>query len=263
MLVVVVVAFAGPRLAPVDPLEQHVAQRLAPPGTTIREGGIYVLGSDQLGRDVFSRLLDGGRQSVSIALASVLLAALIGVTAGLVGGYFGGWIEGVIMRAVDIQLGFPGILLAITLVVVLGGGAVNLIIALGISRWVTYARMVRASALTLKHEEFVTAARALGAPSSRILVRHILPNAAGPVIVIASLHIGQIILAEASLSFLGLGVPPPAPSWGSMVNDGRNYLDNAWWIAAFPGLAIAALVVAAGTWGDSLRDVVSPSTQLV
>jgi peptide/nickel transport system permease protein len=173
-------------------------------------------------------------------------------------GYYGGTVDSVISRIVDIQLGFPGLLLAITLAAAFGPGLWNVILALGIARWTTYTRVVRSAVLTIKTEEYIQAARVIGARNSRILSRHILPNTLSSIIVIGALHLGQMILAESSLSFIGLGIQPPTPSWGAMINQGRQYITSAWWLIAFPGLAITTTVLALGMLGDAVRDVVDP-----
>jgi peptide/nickel transport system permease protein len=256
--VILLCVLAAPLLTPFDPRRQNILFRLKPAGTHVQNGRLALLGTDQLGRDIFSRILYGGRISFLISISAVVFALLVGVTLGLIAGYRGGAFDVVIMRLVDIQLGFPGLLLAITLAAALGPGITNVVIALGISHWTTYTRVVRSSVLTIKQEEFVQAARVIGCANTRILVRHILPNTLSSIIVIAALHFGQMILAESSLSFLGLGVQPPTPSWGAMINEGRQYITSAWWLTAFPGLAITLTVLAIGRLGDALRDLADP-----
>jgi peptide/nickel transport system permease protein len=208
---------------------------------------------------VFSRLLYGARVSLLVGVAAILVGGTLGVTAGLASGYFGGWIDDVLMRLGDIQLAFPFILLAIMFLVVLGPGLVNLIIVLGIGQWVTYARIVRAQTLSLREKEFVEAARAMGDTTSSIIFRTILPNIIAPLTVIASFNVASVILAEASLSFLGLGVPPEVPTWGSMLAQSRDQLiANKWWLAIFPGLAIVFTVLSFNIMGDWLRDFLDP-----
>jgi peptide/nickel transport system permease protein len=233
--------------------------RLAAPMDDGPNGATFLMGSDALGRDVFSRLLYGARVSLLVGVAAILVGGTLGVTAGLASGYFGGWIDDVLMRLGDIQLAFPFILLAIMFLVVLGPGLVNLIIVLGIGQWVTYARIVRAQTLSLREMEFVEAARAMGDTTSSIIFRTILPNIIAPLTVIASFNVASVILAEASLSFLGLGVPPEVPTWGSMLAQSRDQLiANKWWLAIFPGLAIVFTVLSFNIMGDWLRDFLDP-----
>jgi peptide/nickel transport system permease protein len=258
VVVMVLVVLAAPLIAPANPVQQNLLSRLKPAFTALPNGQVALLGTDQLGRDILSRILYGGQISLLISISGVGLAAAIGVTLGLLAGYYGGAVGAVIMRVVDIQLGFPGLLLAITLAAALGPGLLNVILALGIARWTTYARMVRSGVLTIKNEEFVQAARVIGARDVHIIVRHVLPNTVSSIVVIAALHLGQMILAESALSFIGLGVQPPTPSWGAMINQGREYLTSAWWLAAFPGLAIMLMVLALGLLGDAVRDYLDP-----
>jgi peptide/nickel transport system permease protein len=259
LLVVLFVAILGPTIAPLDPNRQNIMLRLAAPMDEGPNGSTFLMGSDALGRDVFSRLLYGARVSLLVGVAAILVGGTLGVTAGLASGYFGGWIDDVLMRLGDIQLAFPFILLAIMFLVVLGPGLVNLIIVLGIGQWVTYARIVRAQTLSLREKEFVEAARAMGDTTSSIIFRTILPNIIAPLTVIASFNVASVILAEASLSFLGLGVPPEVPTWGSMLAQSRDQLiANKWWLAIFPGLAIVFTVLSFNIMGDWLRDFLDP-----
>ena len=222
LFVVAVVAMFGPAFSPMDPNRQNIMLRLAEPGAAGARGSIHWLGSDGLGRDVLSRLLYGARISLLVGICAILVGGTIGVIAGLVSGYFGGWIDDIIMRLGDIQLAFPFILLAIMFLVVLGPGVGNLILVLGIGQWVTYARIVRAQTLSLREKEFVEAARALGDTTPSIIFRTILPNIVAPLTVIASFNVAAVILSEAALSFLGLGVPPEVPTWGSMLAESRE-----------------------------------------
>lgn len=258
VLVIITACLAAPLLTPFDPEQQQITARLQPAMSDLGEGRIALLGTDQLGRDIFTRILYGGRISLLISFSGVILAAALGITLGLASGYFGGSVDTTISRMVDITLGFPGLLLAITLAAALGPGILNVIIALGIARWTTYARMVRSEVMALKKEEFLQAARIIGSNDLRIILRHILPNTLSSIIVIAALHLGQMILAESSLSFIGLGVQPPTPSWGAMVNKGREYITSAWWLIAFPGFAITLTVLAFGMLGDAVRDILDP-----
>ncbi|MBM3611390.1 MAG: ABC transporter permease [Alphaproteobacteria bacterium] len=256
---VTVVAIFGPSIAPLDPNRQNIMLRLAEPLADGARGSTFWLGSDALGRDVLSRLLYGARISLLVGVCAITVGGVIGVTAGLVSGYFGGWIDDVIMRLGDIQLAFPFILLAIMFLVVLGPGVVNLILVLGIGQWVTYARIVRGQTLSLREKEFVEAARALGDSTAAIIFRTILPNIVAPLTVIASFNVASVILAEAALSFLGLGVPPSVPTWGSMLAESREQLiANKWWLAIFPGLAIVLTVLSFNIIGDWLRDFLDP-----
>ena len=262
MLILVVVSFVavfGPWLAPFDPNRQNLIMRLLEPGSPGRDGMTYWLGSDHLGRDVLSRLLYGARVSLLVGVAAIAVGGTIGTIAGLVSGYFGGWIDDVIMRLGDIQLAFPFILLAIMFLVVLGPGLMNMILVLGIGQWITYARIVRAQTLSLREKEYVEAARAMGDSTFSILFRTILPNIMAPLTVIASFNVAGVILSEAALSFLGLGVPPEVPTWGSMLSESRDHLlSNKWWLAVFPGLAIVLTVLAFNIIGDWLRDFLDP-----
>jgi peptide/nickel transport system permease protein len=255
-LVVVLVVFA-PLVAPMDPSEQELAARLIPPfGASDR--GVHVLGTDPLGRDIASRLVFGGRVSIFVGLAAVVVAGGVGVLLGLVAGFVRGTWSAVIMRIADIQLALPFMVLALALVAAVGPSLANLIVVLGVTGWVVYARVVRAETLSLREREFVLAARAVGVRGPRIVLRHILPNAASSIIVLASLQMSRMMLFEASLSFLGVGVPPPTPTWGSMISEGRGYLGVAWWVSTVPGLALFVTVLAVTLVGDRLRDVLDP-----
>ena len=259
LFIVTFVAIFGPQLAPFDPNRQNIMMRLLEPGEAGAGDLTYWLGSDQLGRDVFSRLLYGARVSLLVGVAAIAVGGTIGIIAGLVSGYYGGWIDDVIMRLGDIQLAFPFILLAIMFLVVLGPGLVNIILVLGIGQWITYARIVRAQTLSLREKEYVEAARAMGDSTFSILFRTILPYIIAPLTVIASFNVAGVILSEAALSFLGLGVPPDVPTWGSMLSESRDHLlSNKWWMSLFPGLAIIFTVLAFNIIGDWLRDFLDP-----
>jgi peptide/nickel transport system permease protein len=254
----ILAAGCAPLLSPADPLHTSLLDRLTPPMWV--DGGTprHPLGTDTLGRDVLSRLLYGARVSLIVGLSVVLIAGVLGVVLGLVSGYYGGRVDDGLMRLGDIQLAFPILVLAIAILAVLGASLVNVILVLGVSGWVTYARIVRGETLSLKQREFVEAARGIGAPDHVILWRHILPSVLPPVTVVATFSVARVIIAEASLSFLGLGVPPPTPSWGAMLDEGRNYITTGWWLAMFPGLAIFLLVLGINLVGDWLRDVLDP-----
>ncbi len=256
--VVIATAVAAPLLATTDPIEQDLAVALKPPFW--REDGSlqYPLGTDHLGRDVYSRLIYGARISLTISVLAALLGAMVGVAAGLVAGYLGGRVSAVIMRIVDLNLAFPLILLALAVVALLGANLRNLVIVMAITTWTIYARVVRGLTLALRDQEFVQAARALGAHDTRIITRHVLPNALAPIVVIWTLEVARVILMESALSFLGLGVPPPTPTWGRMLAEGRDYLTLAGWIAIFPGLAIMVTVLGINFLGDGLRDLLDP-----
>ena len=254
---VVVAAFA-PALAPSDPVKNRLLDRLTPPMWAQGGSPRYPLGTDTLGRDVLSRLLHGARISLTVGLAAVLVAGVVGVGLGLVAGYRGGWADDLLMRLGDIQLAFPVLLLGVAVIAVLGASLINMILVLGASGWVTYARIARGETLSLKERDFVAAARALGAPARHVVVRHLLPNVLPSLMVVTTFSVARTIIAEASLSFLGLGLPPPTPSWGAMLDEGRNYITTGWWLALFPGLAILVLVLAINLCGDWLRDALDP-----
>ncbi|HEX9984779.1 MAG TPA: nickel transporter permease [Thermoanaerobaculia bacterium] len=251
-VVLILCALAAPLLAPHDPISQETSRRLETPSKE------HPLGLDDLGRDVLSRIIWGARVSLRVGFSVVLITSLVGVTLGAISGYFGGWVDLAIMRVCDILLAFPGILLAIAMVAVLGPSLNNVVIALAIIGWVSYARLVRGQVLKVREMEFVTAAKALGARSPRVILRHVLPNVINPVIVMATLGLAGAILAEASLSFLGLGVQPPTPSWGAMLTAGRRYLGLANHLAIFPGAAIMLAVMGLNFLGDGLIDALDP-----
>lgn len=244
-------------IAPSAPETQRLTDRLDPPSWLGGTHG-YVLGTDQLGRDVLSRVIYGSRVSLVVGLAGVVLSGTLGVTLGLVAGYFGGYWDRVIMRVTDVQQAIPALVLAIAVVAVLRPSLLNLIIVLAVTTWVAFARVVRSEVLALRETVFVEAARVVGARDRRIIARHILPNVAASIIVIGSLTVANLILFEASLSFLGLGVPPPTPTWGRMVFDGLEYVSTAWWIPLFPGVAVMLTVLGSNLVGDWLRDVLDP-----
>ena len=251
-LLLVIAALAAPLLAPHDPNVQDTGRRLEAPSND------HPLGLDDLGRDVLSRIVFGARVSLRVGFSVVILASLVGVTLGAISGYFGGAIDVMVMRLCDILLAFPGILLAIALVAVLGPSLNNVILALATIGWVGYARLVRGQVLKVREMEFVTAAKALGAKSPRVIVKHVLPNVINPVIVMATLGLAGAILSEAALSFLGLGVQPPTPSWGAMLTAGRRYLGLANHLAIFPGAAIMLAVMGLNFLGDGLIDALDP-----
>ena len=250
--IAVVAALLGPALTPYDPAAQDLARRLEPPSLP------HPFGLDELGRDILARILSGARISLLVGLAVVSVSSAVGMLVGSVAGYFGGRVDDVISRIIDVLMAFPGILLAIALVAVLGPSLTNVVMALSVIGWVGYARLVRGQALRAREFDFVQAARALGAGSRRIIIRHILPTALPAVVVQATLGMAGAIIAEAALSFLGLGVQPPTPSWGTMLDAGRSHLFDAPHLTIFPGLAIAVLVLGFNFLGDGLRDRVDP-----
>ena len=249
---IVLVSFVGPRIYRVDPLKQNLFALLKPPGTS--EGALHPLGTDANGRDMLSRIISGGRVSLLVGVASMLVAGVLGVGLGLASGYLGGWVDAIVMRVVDLQLAFPFILLAIFASAILGRSLVVLVAILAVNGWMMYARIVRSEVLTLREREFVLAARCVGATPGWILTRHVLPNLASSVVVASTVQVGALIIAESSISFLGFGVQPPTPSWGRMLGEGRNYLTSAWWVPTFPGLAIMLTVLAINLLGEGLRD---------
>jgi peptide/nickel transport system permease protein len=252
-------AVIGPSVAPRDPNRQNIIARLKHPLQADRKGHVFILGTDGLGRDVLSRLLYGARVSLVVGLVAVIVGGAVGTVLGMLAGYFGGWADDVIMRLADIQLALPFILLAIIFLLVLGPGVLNLILVLGIGQWVTYARIARGQTISQREKEYVEAAKALGQPTASILISEILPNILAPLIIIASFNVASVILAEAALSFLGLGVPPTVPSWGGMLAESRDeLLSGRWWLAFFPGVAIMLTVLSFNVLGDWLRDLLDP-----
>jgi peptide/nickel transport system permease protein len=247
-----VIGACAPLLAPHDPLQVFPGAMRKPPGAE------FPLGTDEVGRDILSRVLFGARVSIAIGALSVAIAALCGSALGLVAGYAGGWADAWIMRLVDVLLAFPGILLAIAIVAVLGPGLDSIVIAVGVESVPAYARTVRASTRAIREAEYILAARALGAPARRIVGRHILPGVVAPVIVLATLGVGIAVLTAAGLSFVGIGAQPPTPEWGSMLAAARGYLRDAPWIAASPGLAVMLLALALNLFGDAVRDALDP-----
>jgi peptide/nickel transport system permease protein len=272
LLVITLAAIAAPLIAPHDPYEGSLGVSRRCPAFTIcpnlggsfarssaTQGSLeYPLGTDPNGRDVLSRIIYAARISLVVGVTAVLIGGTVGVAAGLVSGFYGGWADTLIMRIADVQLAFPFILLAIMVVAVLGGGIVNVIIVLGIGSWVPYARIVRGQVLSARAQEYVLAARAIGAQDAAILFRHILPNVVTPAIIIATFGVAAAIIGEATLSFLGVGIQAPTPTWGNMLADGRDYVASAWWLALFPGLAIMLTVLSNNVIGDWLRDYLDP-----
>ncbi|MFP8953642.1 nickel transporter permease [Natrialbaceae archaeon A-arb3/5] len=249
------VAIVGPAIVPYDPTAQDLSNRLQGPSMS------HPLGTDQLGRDVATRLVYGARLSLGIAILVTTLRVVIGTTVGLVAGYAGGWVDELFMRLVDVQLAFPGLVLALVVAGILGPSLRNVMIALAIVGWTTYARVVRGSVLTIKEQEYVDAARLVGTPRRRLFKRHLLPGVINPVLVLATLNLGTVVLATAGLSFIGLGAQPPTAEWGTMLAGGREYIRSAWWIVNAPGVAIMLTVLGFNLLGDGLRDVLDPKQQ--
>jgi peptide/nickel transport system permease protein len=261
VLIVGVTIFAR-WVAPHDPLAVNIRHRLAPPAWM--EGGAreHVLGTDQVGRDLLSRMIYGGRVSLVVAVSSVLLSATLGVLLGLTAGYFGGRVDWLIMTTVNVMLTFPFVLLALAVIAVLGPSLVNMIFVLGAAGWPIYARVIRAETLAIREREFIVAGRALGMGHTRIIFRQILPNLISAIVVVVTLQIPQVIILESFLSFLGLGIQPPTPAWGNMLGEGRVYMLNSWWIATFPGLAIFVTTLVINLMGNALRDWLDPHMKL-
>lgn len=262
VLAVVAAGVSAPVLAPFDPVEQNVIERLAPPA--FMPGGTkeHLLGTDHLGRDILSRLIYGARVALVVGVTTVSVSGLLGLAVGLVAGYFGGWADTAFMRLLDIQLSMPFMLLALTIIGILGPSLQNIVIVLALTGWVVYARVVRAEVLSLRTREFVAACRSLGGSDARIILTHLLPNVRSTVLVVSTVEVARMMLLESALSFLGLGVRPPTPSWGAMLADGRIYLASAWWLATFPGLAISVTVLAVNMVGDRLRDYLDPELEV-
>lgn len=255
------VAIFAPYIAPHSPTKISLKDRLFPP--FFMEGGkkTYILGTDQMGRDILSRIIYGARISLSVSLLVIFITSLFGTIIGIIAGYFGGKVDAFLMRITDICLAFPGILIAILFAVILGPSFKTVVLAISILGWAPYARLIRGETLKLREADFVIQARIIGSSSFRIMVHHIFPNIINPLIVLSTMSVGFIILVEASLSYLGAGIPPPTPSWGSMVSDGRNLIDKAWWISFFPGIAIGLVVLAGNFLGDWLRDYLDPRSR--
>ena len=254
----VLVAILAPLLSPADPHEQSLRNRFKPP--VWEEGGSwkYALGTDRLGRDMLSRIIWGSRVSLAAGVLAVLLASAFGASVGLVAGYYGGRVDAALMRMTDATLSFPVILLALILAVTVGPSFTNVVVAISVILWARYARVIRGQVLTLMQLDFIAQARIAGAGAWRIITRHLFPNTLNTLVVLVTLQIGYVIILEASLSFLGAGIPPPTPAWGSMIAEGREFVTSAWWVSMFPGLAILLVVLAFNLLGDWLRDTFDP-----
>jgi ABC-type dipeptide/oligopeptide/nickel transport system permease subunit len=262
MVVIIGSAATAPWIAPDDPLAVDIRHRLAPPAWMPGGTVAHLLGTDQVGRDLLSRVIYGGRVSLVIGTSAVLVSATIGVLLGLAAGYFAGRIDWAIMTLVNVMLTFPFVLLALAVIAVLGPSLMNMIIVLGVADWPLYARVIRAETLAIREREFVLAGRALGMSHGRIVFGQILPNLISVIVVIATLQVARVIILESFLSFLGLGIQPPTPAWGNMLGEGRVYMLNSWWIAAFPGLAIFTTTLAINLMGNALRDWLDPYMKL-
>jgi peptide/nickel transport system permease protein len=262
LLLIVFITLAAPWLAPYSPVEVDIQHRLGPPAWM--EGGKvdHWLGTDQIGRDLLSRMIYGGRVSLLIGVTAVAISSTIGVLLGLAAGYFGSKIDWIIMTLINIVLTFPFVLLALAVIAVLGPSLLNMIFVLGVAGWPIYARVIRAETMALREREFVIAGRALGMSHARIIFGQILPNLVSAITVVATLQIAQVIILESFLSFLGLGVQPPTPAWGNMLGEGRVYMLNSWWIAAFPGAAIFITTLVINLMGNALRDWLDPHMKL-
>jgi peptide/nickel transport system permease protein len=257
LIVMVTLSILAPVLAPYNPAKSDIRNRLKPPSWSL-EPGSHFLGTDNVGRDILSRVLYGGRVSIFVGIAAVTLGGILGTVLGVTAGYFRGTSEGIIMRLVDIQLAFPSILFAVAIMAVLGASVLNVVVVLSLTSWATYCRVARSQTLSLRENEFIHAARSIGTRDRVIILRHILPNALSPLIVIASFGVAMAIINEAALSFLGVGVPTAIPTWGGMLGEGREYLRIAWWFSTFPGIALVLTVFGVNVLGDWIRDYLDP-----
>jgi peptide/nickel transport system permease protein len=262
VLAVIAVAALAPVLSRHDPNRVNLMARLTPPAWEAEGNAKNLLGTDQLGRDLLTRIMYGARISLAVGVISVLTSCLLGTLLGVIAGYHGGRLDSLIMRLTDIQMALPFILLALLVVAMLGPSLTNVIVVFTVTAWYVYARVARASALSIRENQYVEAARALGAADFRILLRHVLPFLISPLVVTSSFEAARIITTEAALGFLGLGVPPPHASWGNMLSDGREYIQDAWWISTFPGLALLVAVLGINILGDALRDILDPRLKL-
>ena len=263
LLPVIVCGIFGPLFYPHDPTVMKLSSALKPPAWVAGGDWSYFLGTDNMGRDLLSRLIEGARISLLVAIFGVGIAGIFGVTMGMMAGYFEGKIDNIIMRIVDTQMSIPAILLIILLAAVLGGGLVTIIISISLVFWTTYARVIRGETLSIKHRDFVALAKVTGCKHSRILLTHIFPNLVNTVMVLATLQLGRAIIIEASITFLGLGIQPPATAWGLIISDGRIYMSTAWWVPTFAGIAIMITVLGSNLFGDWLRDKLDPKLRQV
>jgi peptide/nickel transport system permease protein len=260
--VVLLCAALAPVISPHNPRAGYIGQRLEAPGFVNADGERYLLGTDQQGRDVLSRLIHGARVSLTVGVGVIAVAGIVGTVAGLVSGYYGGRVDDIIMRIVDTQTAFPGLLLALVIITMIGPSVRNIVIVLSINGWMVFARITRGIMLTIREKDYIDAARLVGANDTRIMFRHAFPNLASPTLTLITLELARIILAEASLSFLGLGIQPPQSSWGLMIAEGRDYITVAWWLVTFPGIAIALTVFGVMTLANWLRTVTDPEQRV-
>jgi peptide/nickel transport system permease protein len=258
---VFIVAIFAAQIAPYDPADTNPATMFKPPFWMDGGTSAHLLGTDNLGRDILSRIIYGSQVSLLVGLLSVFVAGLIGVALGLIAGYYGGFLDNLIMRTVDAFVAIPSILLILVFIAALGPGLFTLIFVIGVTNWIKYARLIRGEVLSIKEREFIKSARSIGVNNTKIILRHVLPNVYSTFIVISTLSVGTTIILEASLSFLGLGIQPPTVSWGGMLSDGRDYVASSWWVATFPGIAITISVLGIIFLGDWLRDVLDPRLQ--
>jgi len=258
LLAIAFMAMTAPLVSPHDPYETNLSNRLLPP---LSKGHLF--GTDPMGRDLLSRVIYGTRISILISLTAVFIAGLFGTFVGLLSGFYGGWPDRIVMRFVDVQLSFPFVILALTIAAILGPSLRNIIITLAVSNWVLYARLVRGEVLGIKQKQFIQAAFTIGLPNWRIIATNIFPNVAAPVIVLASLEVGRMIITEAAISFLGFGIQPPTAAWGNILAEGRDYMTTAWWLTVFPGLAIVITTLTVNQLGDWLREKLDPKLRLL
>jgi len=261
--IIIFTAVFAPLLSPHSATRPSLADRLTPPVWSSEGSWTYPLGTDALGRDIATRLMYGGRVSMMVALFTLLLGGGLGAAIGLVAGYYGGRVDMILMRLADSTLAFPIILFGILLVVTLGGNLYNIVIAIALVLWARYARVIRGEVLAIKSRDFIARARVVGCSTPRILLVHIFPNTLNTLLVLLTLQVGWVIIVEASLSFLGAGIPPPTPAWGAMIASGREYVDTAWWVSSFPGIAIMLTVISFNLFGDWLRDTLDPKLRNV
>ncbi len=262
LLLLLIAAIFAPQLAPYDPIKTALTERLQPP---FFAGGsaAHLLGTDKLGRDILSRLIWGARVSLSVSLLVILITSAVGAALGIAAGYLGGWIDALLMRLTDISLAFPGILIALLLAVIMGPSFKTVVLSISLLGWAPYARLIRGEVLKLRQADFVQQARIIGCSPLRIMVTHVFPNIVNTLLVLATLFVGLVILLESALSYLGAGIPPPTATWGSMVSDGRDLVDTAWWISFLPGLAIGMVVLSGNFLGDWLRDKLDPKLRQI
>jgi len=252
VLAVFLIALLAPWISPYDPSQIDIKNILIGPNSR------HLFGTDELGRDVLSRMIWGSRVSLEVGFVAIGIATIIGILLGAISGFYGGYIDSAIMRAVDIMLSIPTIFLILAIIAILEPSIINIMVVIGLTSWMEPARLVRAEFISIKEREFVTAARALGASDNRIIFKHILPNGLSPILVSATMGIGGAVLVESALSFLGLGVQPPTPSWGSLLSSGKDNIEIAWWLSAFPGLAILITVLGYNLLGEGIRDALDP-----